>query len=446
MTAEPPPYGEPQQPPAPWWTEPPAADAPPVPEGAGPRATEVLTTGGGHPPVHRTGTPRSVTVIGLIAGLLGAVLGGGVVAIADHKDDGDKGSASVGTVANPKIEIPQASASAGPLTGVAAIAAQVLPSVVTIQEKTDTAEGTGSGVVISADGYILTNDHVVADFVDAPAGSASLKVIPNGGTSADALTATVVGKPDTLDDLAVIKVSPTAALKPATLGHSDSLHIGDTVVAIGAPLGLDGTVTEGIVSATQRFFTVGGSSCSDTSTQTAYAGAIQTDAAINPGNSGGALVDSSGTVVGINSAIATTGGSLSGDEGGSIGVGFAIPIDVAAPVAQQIIRDGEASHAFLGVSTDDSSAPEGARIADQQDPCGGPKVNGVTQGSPADKAGLKVGDVITKVDGTTIRGYQDLITAIRRDKVGQTVTVTYVRNGQTQTAEVTLSERPKSNG
>jgi putative serine protease PepD len=149
-------------------------------------------------------------------------------------------------------------------------------------------------------------------------------------------------------------------------------------------------------------------------------------------------------VVGINSAIATTGGSSLGGEGGSIGVGFAIPIDTAAPIAQDIIRNGQASHPFLGVSTDDDGAPVGAKIADQQDPCGGPPAKGVSTGSPADKAGLKDGDVITKIDATPIRGYQDLITAIRRDKVGQSVTVTYVRDGRTRTASITLAERPSS--
>jgi putative serine protease PepD len=439
VTSPPPPYGEPSQPAAPWWTE---------PAGTSAAAEQTLPTdvgpddGPGRARV-RPDLPRSVTVVGLVAGLIGAVLGGGVVAVADHRSD--RSSAVTGAPDKTAV-IPQVSASAGPATGVAAIAAQVLPSVVTIQVKTDTAQGTGSGVVISADGYILTNDHVVADFVNAPSGSASLTVIPNGGTPADGLKATVVGKPDPLTDLAVIKVSSSAGLHPATLGHSDGLHIGDTVIAIGAPLGLDGTVTEGIVSATNRFFTVGGTSCSDVGTQTAYAGAIQTDAAINPGNSGGALVDGSGAVVGINSAIATTGGALGSDEGGSIGVGFAIPIDTAAPIAQDIIRNGEASHPFLGVSTDDDGNPVGARIADQQDPCGGPSVSGVTKGSPADRAGLRDGDVITKVDGTPVRGYQDLVTAIRRDRVGQTITVTYIRGGQTRTTQVTLAERPKSTG
>jgi putative serine protease PepD len=283
--------------------------------------------------------------------------------------------------------------------------------------------------VLRADGYILTNNHVVEDVAK---GGGQLRVIPNGRTAADAVTATVVGT-DPLTDLAVIK-AVGGSWSPATLGHSENLVVGDSVIAVGAPLGLRGTVTSGIVSALNRFV--------DIDASTAYDRAIQTDAAINPGNSGGALVNASGDVIGINSAIATAPGA--GASTGNIGVGFAIPIDEAAPLAEDIIRTGKASHPYLGVVTDDSKDPAGAVITSKTDPDTGKRAEAVSANSPADKAGLREGDVITKVDDQTVTDYATLIAAIRRHRTGDSVSITYIRQGSTRTTKVTLAERPRS--
>ena len=302
---------------------------------------------------------------------------------------------------------------------VAGIAARVLQSVVSISVKSLSGSGTGSGVVIRSDGYILTNNHVV----DAP--QASVTVSFNGAENVD-VPARVVGRdPDT--DLAVIKVLTDKKVVAASLGQSRGLVVGDPVIAIGSPLGLAGTVTTGIVSALNRTVNVPG----EDGGRTPLFNAIQTDAAINPGNSGGALVDAKGQVIGINSAIATLGsGGFSGDQSGSIGVGFAIPIDEARSVAEELIRTGTATHPAIGVKALTST------VRGQT----GAMVQEVLVGAPAADAGLRAGDLITAVGGTKVQSVDELIIAIREHKVGETVTLTYYRNGVKQTARVTLED------
>ncbi|HVE63041.1 MAG TPA: trypsin-like peptidase domain-containing protein, partial [Mycobacteriales bacterium] len=268
-------------------------------------------------------------------------------------------------------------------------------------------------VVIRSDGYILTNNHVVE-------GASDLEVLLANGRQ---VSAQIVGL-DQLTDLAVIKVSGVE-LPPATLGDSRSLKVGDTVVAIGSPLGLTGTVTSGIVSALSR--QVGAGPGGGT-----VFNAIQTDAAINPGNSGGALVDLGGTVVGINSAIATAGGG-----GGSIGLGFAIPVNEARDVAEQIIRDGRASHPYLGVANFVAVRELGDADAD------GVLIREVPAGSPAAAAGLQAGDIIVQFAGKDIATSDDLILAIREQDIGDSVSVEYIRSGERRKTNAVLAERPR---
>ncbi|WP_440102828.1 S1C family serine protease [Streptosporangium sp. H16] len=318
----------------------------------------------------------------------------------------------------------------GNATTVADIAQAVQPSVVSIEIRTAAGGGEGSGVVLSADGLILTNNHVVeAGGQGGPGSQVTVKF--SDGKSA---TAKIIGT-DPATDLAVIKAEGVSGLTKASLGDSDRLKVGDSVLAIGSPLGLSGSVTAGIVSALNRTLTVGG----DQGRQqlppgwggqqqgggaTTIGGAIQTDAAINPGNSGGALVNAAGQVVGINTAIATNGGE------GSIGVGFAIPITTANQVAQQLIESGKVSHAFLGVSVTDATGDAGGALVGQ-----------VTEGSPAAKAGIEQGDLITKINNTTVDEAATVVGAVRGFKPGQQVTIAYVRDGQSGTVTVTLAEK-----
>jgi putative serine protease PepD len=277
--------------------------------------------------------------------------------------------------------------------------------------------------VIRDTGYILTNNHVV----DAP--EPTLTVSFNGADNVD-VPARIVGRdPDT--DLAVIKVATDKRAVPAALGQSRSLVVGDPVIAIGSPLGLAGTVTTGIISALNRTVNVPG----ENGQPTRLFNAIQTDAAINPGNSGGALVDARGQVIGINSAIASLGsGGFGGDQSGSIGVGFAIPIDEARSVAEELIRTGTATHPAIGVRalTSTTKGQTGALVQE------------VLAGAPAEQAGLQAGDLITAIDKTKVQSVDELIVAIREHKVGQTVTVTYYRGGAKRTAQVKLQDNKGS--
>jgi putative serine protease PepD len=359
----------------------------------------------------------------LATALLAAGIGGGVGAlVADRGQTATTSlSSSSGNAAAP-VSLPTGS--------VESAAAKVLPSVVSITERaTDGSGGEGTGIILSADGLILTNNHVVAD----AASGGTLQVTLGNNTTVDA---TIVGR-DPSSDLAVVKAKGVSGLTPATLGSSSSLVVGETVVAVGSPLGLSGTVTSGIVSALDRPVTTqqsdGGQQQDPFGGQSQSAGtqavldAIQTDAAINPGNSGGPLVDLAGRVVGINSAIASLGNG-SGGQSGSIGVGFAIPIDQAKRIAQQLIDTGKATHPQLGVSVSDATTTNGALL------------QAVTAGGPADKAGLKAGDVVTKVGGKNVDSANALIAHIRSEAPGATVSVTYVRDGKAATTQVTLGQ------
>jgi len=306
-----------------------------------------------------------------------------------------------------------------PSGSVEKVAAQVLPSVVKIEVAGSTEAGSGSGIILSSDGEILTNNHVVA----IAGKTGRIRVDFNDGSTA---SAKILGT-DPLTDTAVIKADNVSGLTPATIGKSSSLAVGQAVVAIGSPFGLDSTVTSGIVSALNRPVNVS----QDTTNATVYP-AIQTDAAINPGNSGGALVNLSGQVVGINASIRTTSTSSS-QESGSIGLGFAIPIDYVVPIVQQMIKGETPTHARLGISV----GPNGQSTTGLFEQ-NGAKVADVTAGSAAAQAGIKVGDIITKVDNQLITSSDSLVATIRSYRPGDTVHVTWTRGGQSMSANIKL--------
>jgi putative serine protease PepD len=300
------------------------------------------------------------------------------------------------------------------------VAKNVLPSVVMIAVSGPAGSGSGSGIILSSDGKILTNNHVVA----LAGKSGQLTVAFNNGSHA---TAKILGT-DPLTDTAVIQAQGVKHLRPATLGHSSNLEVGETVVAIGSPFGLDATVTSGIVSALDRPVDVGTVSQGN---PTVYP-AIQTDAAINPGNSGGPLVNLAGQVVGIDSAIQTATNGTGQGEPGSIGLGFAIPIDEVLPVVKQMIKGEAPTHARMGIGVENAATGSGAQVTD------GAKIQTVTNGSPAQNAGLKPGDVITRVDNHLITSSNSLVAIVRSYRPGDTVTVTYTRGGSSHTVRVTL--------
>ncbi len=307
-----------------------------------------------------------------------------------------------------------------PPGSIADIAQRVLPTVVSIEVRASGGSGTGSGVVIDGKGYVVTNNHVISAAATGGPGS-SVRVLFSDQSAAQAR---VVGR-DPKTDLAVLKVEKPG-LKVAALGDSSKVAVGDPVIAVGSPLGLASTVTSGIVSALDRPVRLGGQGGSSGSDTNAVINAIQTDAAINPGNSGGALVDGAGALVGINSAIATL--STGRGQSGSIGLGFAIPIDEVRDVAEQLIRTGKVQHATLGVGG--RTVTDGARD--------GAEVESVVAGSAAAKAGIRTGDVITKVGDRLVGGFDDLVVQIRTRKVGDRVELTYVRGGRTAKATATL--------
>jgi putative serine protease PepD len=359
------------------------------------------------------GTLALVVLTALLAGGLGGYLG----ARSADRDLLDPAAQLGGSGSTTPADLDRAPES------VAGVAARVMQSTVSIAVQGGGGRGTGSGVVIRSDGYILTNNHVVESAAD---GGEITVTFDDGETT---LPARIVGL-DPVTDLAVLRVETDQELQAATFGRSRDLVVGDPVIAIGSPLGLSGTVTTGIVSALNRTVDV---PSSDGKGRNPLFNAIQTDAAINPGNSGGALVNAAGEVIGINSAIATLGGGLTGDSGGSIGVGFAIPIDEAASVAQEIIRTGRATHPAIGVSALTVGGPD----ADRE----GARVQQLTPGGAAEQAGLQPGDLIVRVGDTEVTSVDELILAIREREVGDTVTLTYVRQGQTRTADVTLQDR-----
>ena len=337
------------------------------------------------------------------------------------------------------------------VTRTTAVAAKVVPSVVTISASGGGASGSGSGVILTEDGYVLTNTHVVT--LDGATADPALRVTASDGRIYDA---TVVGT-DPLYDLAVIKLDDAEGLTPIEWGDSGKLNVGDPTIAVGAPLGLANTVTEGIVSALHRSIQIASSAAPDPAvpeeegeggqgqegpfffdfgqgatprgaTETIKIAVIQTDAAINPGNSGGALVNADGELVGINVAIASAGSSAAS---GNIGVGFAIPSSVAERVAQELIEDGVATHGLLGATVQPASAVEGAEIT-------GAYISELTPGGAAEAAGLRPGDIVTRFNGAPIASPIDLTAQVRAAAAGATVDLTYVRGGKTATAEVTL--------
>ncbi|MER7008124.1 trypsin-like peptidase domain-containing protein [Dactylosporangium sp. NPDC000555] len=354
----------------------------------------------GHPgqpaygqPGPRPGRGGRIVALAVCAIVLaaGSALGGGLVATQLAGDNPASGPSVVARDPAPNLD----------RSSVGAVAEAVLPSVVDISS----GDGEGSGVIMTADGQIVTNNHVVQ-------GAQQLTVTFSNGKTAPA---TVVGT-DPSGDIAVIKAQGVSGLTPAKFGDSDALRIGDTVLAVGSPLGLQGSVTAGIVSALHR--TISGDQGGKT-----IADAIQTDAAINPGNSGGALVNLKGEVVGINTAIATAG-----QNNGNIGVGFAISANRARAAADQLAKGGKVSHPYLGVQLTDGN--------------GGALIGGVVAGGPADKAGLKTGDTVTKFGSAAVTDATSLINAVQAAKAGDRVPVTVGRNGGEQTVTVALGEAP----
>jgi len=378
----------------------------------------------GGPPYGATAAPgrRGVGLLVAIA-LAAGLIGGGAGAAVTYSLT-DRGTAT-------SFDAPAASGEpadrSGVLGSVEQVAGKVLPSVVSIAVRAGggplgapVRAGSGSGVVLSADGLVLTNNHVVA----AAASGGQLTVTFNDGRTAEA---TIVGR-DPASDLAVVKAEDVNGLTPITMSRSADLNVGEQVVAIGSPLGLSGTVTTGIVSALNRPVRTGGSDTPGQDRSTVL-DAIQTDAPINPGNSGGPLVNMRGELVGINTAIASLGAGLGG-QAGSIGLGFAIPIDQARPIAEQLSKDGTATHARLGVSVTD------AVRADRD--AAGAVIASVEQNSPAAGAGLRQGDVVTKLGDRRIDSADALVAAVRSHRPGDEVDITYVRDGDTRTAKVRL--------
>ncbi|WP_431951026.1 S1C family serine protease [Actinacidiphila sp. bgisy167] len=414
--AAPPPYHPAAAPPAG-----PPASPPPLSVGQWHRHDPWAAPGspaGPQPPARPTGSRRAplaaaLVAVTLIAGGIGGALGAYV-----H----DSGGA-------PDVTLPQATAQAGtrPPDSIAGIAAQVLPGVVYIHVKGDGGEGTGTGFVLDGQGHILTNNHVV----ESVAKGGTISVTFNGG---QVEPATIVGR-DTGYDLAVIKVGGVKGLHPLTLGDSDAAQVGDPVVAIGAPYGLEGTVTSGIISATQRPITAGGETDGG---DVSYVDAIQTDAPINPGNSGGPLVDAKGLVIGINSAIRSADSGTdpfgNGSQGGSIGLGFAIPVNQAKRVAEQLINDGKATHPVIGVSINLAYSGDGAQVS----PEGQGEGDSVTPNGPGAKAGIEPGDVITAVDGKRVHSGEELIVRIRAHRPGDTLRLTVKRDGKERAVKLTL--------
>ncbi|RBY94132.1 peptidase S1 [Blastococcus sp. TBT05-19] len=356
-----------------------------------------------------------IGLVGLVAGaLIGGGAGAGVATLADGSGASSSSSAPAQSVT---IENPERATTA------TAAAAKAAPSVVTVYVASGSGAGSGSGVVLTADGYVLTNNHVVAE----GGNGGSVQVRTADGTLYDA---EIVGT-DPAFDLAVLRLEDAEDLTPATFADSDEVEIGDVAVAIGAPLGLSNTVTDGIISATDRAVATG-----STQDDATVLDAIQTDAAINPGNSGGALVDGAGEVIGINTAIATVASGLPGgqSQSGNIGVGFAIPGNTAQRVAQEIIETGSATRAFLGVSARTAADDENREVGT------GAQIETVEPGSAAEEAGLQRGDVVTAVGDRPVTTSTELTAAVRSLAPGETVELTVRRGADSRTVDVTLGE------
>ena len=370
------------------------------------------------PPQSRHVAPRGrvpgwlwpvVCVLALMLGVVGGVVGGAVYeGVRDSAGTVSGGLADVDTVSDPPLDPENGS--------IAAVAQKMLPSTVQIIAEYDGKAGgaTGSGFVLDRQGHVITNNHVVAA---AASDDGPIEVVDQDGNRYEA---SIVGR-SPVYDLAVLDVPKARGLAPAALGSSRRLVVGEAVVAIGSPLGLSSTVTAGIVSALHRPVTTG-----ESSNDSSYINAVQTDAAINPGNSGGPLVNLSAQVVGVNSAIATTGGSIGG-ESGNIGVGFAIPIEQVKITADQILRTGKARYPVIG-----------AKVQTGESDGTGATVDSVVPGTPADDGGLEKGDVITEVDGDRVTDGIALIVAIRTHQPGETVQFTILRDGDKRSVTLKL--------
>lgn len=360
-----------------------------------------------NPKPKQTRVPMGAAVgLAVLAGLVGSVVGN---------------FTNVGSLINPRVNLVAVSNTIERRPdSVAGIAQRVLPSVVSISTETANGSSTGSGFIIDSAGYILTNNHVVEA---AATSGGTITVTLNNGKS---IGATIIGR-DSSYDLAVVKIAETN-LPALQFGDSNKIQVGDAVIAVGSPLGLSGTVTSGIISAKNRAVTAGGSTG-----ESSFINALQTDAAINPGNSGGPLVDATGAVIGVNSAIASLGSSY-GNQVGSIGLGFAIPINQARKTAEQLIKTGKATYPVIGISLEMNYTGAGAKIANS--------AQGVRAGGPAAHAGLKAGDVITLFDGKTINSPDELIVAIRAKSIGDRVTLTYLRGAISHEVTVTLVAAP----
>jgi putative serine protease PepD len=401
-------------------------------------------------PAHAPKRKAAFGVPTLVASILAAGLVGGGVVAGTTQLLGDQAVTSTGSTN---------SSQAGPVivnnredvNAITAAAVKATPSVVTIKAASGSEGGTGSGIILDGEGHVLTNTHVVT--LDGTAANAAIEVRMSDGR---VYSAEIVGT-DPLSDLAVVKIQNGSGLVPAVLGDSAKLNVGDTAVAIGSPLGLTGTVTDGIVSTLNRTISVASSAAPKQGPDNSQGGdqgfqfappdggqgqatanqgsisinVIQTDAAINPGNSGGALVNTKGEIIGVNVAIASAGGDST--SSGNIGVGFSIPINHAKRVAQEIISTGKATHGQFGVSVKQktaSSSASGFSI--------GAEVATVEPGSAADKAGVKVGDVVTKFQDLTISDPNQLTAAVREQPAGASVKVTVLRDGKEQQLDVTL--------
>ena len=398
---------------SPW--SPPQAHTPPAPPyypGYGGHAFPAPEPVPAAPPARRNGRLR-IGIAGLVAGaLIGGGAGAGVAVLADDSSAATSTSASAQsvTIKNPSTA-----------TAATAAAAKAAPSVVTLYVSNGSNSGSGSGVVLTDDGYVLTNNHVVTL---EGAGTGTVQVRTADGTLYDAK---VVGT-DPASDLAVVKID-ASGLTAAAFANSDKVQVGDIAVAIGAPLGLSNTVTDGIISATGRAVATG-----STQDDATVIDAIQTDAAINPGNSGGALVNGAGEVIGINSAIATVASQAPGSQSqsGNIGVGFAIPANTAQRIAKELIADGKATRSFLGVSSRTAADDQNSGVGN------GAEIVSVQPGTAAADAGLKAGDVVTKVGDRPVSTSTELTAAIRSKAPGDKVTLTIRRGNDTQTVDVTL--------
>ena len=340
-------------------------------------------------------------IVGGVAGVGGYVLGREVDSVAS----GGQSEVQVLPQSSPDSPVRAPDSIAGIVTS-------VLPSVVSILAEGQADSGSGSGFVLRSDGYILTNNHVVDLVKD---GGDITVVFSNGDEVAGKVVGTNVSY-----DLAVVKVD-RKALPAIALGNSKAARVGDAVIAIGAPLGLEGTVTSGIVSAVDRVVTAGGTD------DLSYINAIQTDAAINPGNSGGPLLDAAGRVIGINSAIASL---ATNGEPGSIGLGFAIPVNSAKRIAEELIATGASKTPAIGVSLDTDYSDRGAKVRE------------VTAGGPSEKAGIEVGDIITRVGKRLIRDATELVVAVRSYAPGEAVDVEFERDGKGTTVKITLGALP----